>query len=63
MVSKSLIPRGIPYSTNVDNKIDAVNLECVSSSAWGAVSIQCMSDSNINNLLFGKEDYIFEKAK
>lgn len=63
LVSKTLVPRGIPYSTNVDNKINMVNLESVSTSAWAAIAIQCSRDEHINNAFLGREEYVFKIVK
>lgn len=63
IVSKSLSPRGIPYSTNVDNKIDAINLESISSSAWAAIAYQSYSNNQVNSIFMGREEDVFKKTR
>ncbi|KPU46035.1 hypothetical protein OXPF_05160 [Oxobacter pfennigii] len=62
-VSTSLLPRGVPHSSNLDNKIDIVNLESVSSSCWAALAFQCSMDEGINNMFFGDEEYVFSRMR
>jgi len=62
MIPKDLSPRGVPYSTNFDTKIDMTRLESVSASAWAVMAYRCYSDDNINNFFFGKEEDVFKTA-
>jgi hypothetical protein len=62
-VSNSLVPRGVPSSTNVDNKLDKVNLESVRASSWSAIAFQCFSEDEICSRFMGSEEFLFRKLK
>lgn len=62
-ITKSSTPRGVPLSTNVDSKINMPSYESVSSSAWAAITMQCIKDSQIELILFGREEDLFTKYR
>jgi len=63
IVSKNLMPRGIPESTNLDSAAGAFGLESVSASAWTTISFQCNSNNSVNKIFFGKEEDVFKRVK